>query len=201
MINWIIFDLGGVIVPESNDRIEKGISTKLKIDRGEFLQIKKKHENDLTTGKITLLEFYSIFFNIMGENIEANNLVTEHVNLYEQYSSKWDKSILDLIINLKKKYKIACLTNTEFEIAQYNKGKGLFEYFDKSFISSDIGLKKPDQNIFEFVLKDLNCNPKNLLFIDDKIENVIAAKNLGINCIHYKPSNQLSSAIKFYESS
>ncbi|MFR3313439.1 MAG: HAD family hydrolase [Alphaproteobacteria bacterium] len=66
---------------------------------------------------------------------------------------------------------------------------------DKIFVSYELGLLKPDKAIYQSVLEKLNAKPEEVIFIDDKRENVEAAKSLGINGIVFD-RNTISRQIK-----
>jgi len=66
---------------------------------------------------------------------------------------------------------------------------------DKIFVSYELGLLKPDKAIYQSVLAKLNVKPEEVIFIDDKRENVEAAKSLGINGIVFD-RNTISRQIK-----
>ena len=53
--------------------------------------------------------------------------------------------------------------------------------FDYVYLSFEIGLKKPDKQIYEYVLDDLKIDAKNILFIDDDTDNILMAKECGWN--------------------
>jgi FMN phosphatase YigB (HAD superfamily) len=58
--------------------------------------------------------------------------------------------------------------------------------FEHVFTSADVGMRKPDLNFYEHVLKAIgeNC-PENVLFVDDKLENIVSAKSLGFRAIQF----------------
>jgi putative hydrolase of the HAD superfamily len=60
----------------------------------------------------------------------------------------------------------------------------LEDLFDKTYFSFKIGMRKPDKEIFEYVLKENNIEAKECLFIDDSKEHIETAEKLGIQCIH-----------------
>ena len=55
---------------------------------------------------------------------------------------------------------------------------------DELYVSYKIGALKPSQQFFKFILDKENVKPEETLFIDDSLNNVQAAKSLGINIIH-----------------
>tara|TARA_Y100001970_G_scaffold51759_1_gene65418 strand:+ start:3278 stop:3874 length:597 start_codon:yes stop_codon:yes gene_type:complete len=56
--------------------------------------------------------------------------------------------------------------------------------FNGLLISGEVGLIKPDLKIYELAINKFNLDPKNCLFIDDKLENIKAAKELDFKVIH-----------------
>src|SRR5690606_12199127 len=64
------------------------------------------------------------------------------------------------------------------------KFKNLDELFIKAYYSHQIGLRKPNKAIFEFVLKDAQLFAEETLFIDDSLEHIESAKALGIKTYH-----------------
>lgn len=99
---------------------------------------------------------------------------------------------MKLLEQLSKKYALFLLSNTnrihiksfENSMAKHY-GENYFQnLFDRIYFSSSIGMRKPDLEIFEFVLKENNLNPEQVCFIDDSIQHVLAAKITGINSFH-----------------
>ena len=71
--------------------------------------------------------------------------------------------------------------------------------FDKLFLSYEIGLIKPDDEIFRYVIKEIGDNPNNMCFFDDKLENVNSAKRNGMNAIQ-TTGDTLAEAIETMKS-
>lgn len=96
---------------------------------------------------------------------------------------------IELINKLKNNYKVYLLSNTNTmhisecrkRIAKQNNLKNFFDIFDKAFFSYDLGLWKPDPKIYFKVLDEIGLKPDEVLFLDDNIENIEAAKKIGLN--------------------
>jgi putative hydrolase of the HAD superfamily len=71
------------------------------------------------------------------------------------------------------------------------------KYFEAVFYSHLIKMIKPQKDIYEFVQKMIGFSGSEILFLDDKIENVNAAINYGWNAIHHNPSNPIE--ISFFQ--
>lgn len=88
---------------------------------------------------------------------------------------------LKLLDELKKKYKLACLTNTnpiQWPIAQETINAN--KYFEHQFVSHQMGKVKPDAETYEHVIKVLDLPADQIIFFDDSTKNVVAAKEAGI---------------------
>lgn len=70
---------------------------------------------------------------------------------------------------------------------------GLDDLFDRVFVSSDIGLVKPDPKAFEYVLDKMSFSPKESVMVDDSKRNIEVATSLGMNTIHFNESLDLIS--------
>ena len=92
----------------------------------------------------------------------------------------------------EKKYKLILLSNTnELHMNWVKENIGFYEefksYFDAFYLSHEIQLRKPNANIFEFVLNENKIKAEESLFIDDTEENIISASKLGIHTWHLNP--------------
>ena len=68
---------------------------------------------------------------------------------------------------------------------------------DKVFVSYRLKLLKPDPEIYRQVLKQLNLHPHEVIFVDDKLKNVEAARKIGITSIVFTPENIVSEMHKY----
>ena len=183
MTKVIIFDLGGVLVPEKGDYIAEQISEMLGISLEEFKENVAELKGRTSTGEITLLKMYQELVAKLGSDVSGQKLFNIHMRLYVETSVDRDHRILELVEKLKKNYKVVCLTNTEREIADFNKERGLFDLFEESYISPDMGFKKPDKNIYEKTLESLDVPARDTLFIDNDSSYIEGSESVGIPSI------------------
>ena len=93
--------------------------------------------------------------------------------------------------------KLSILSNMNFEFLEYLiKKEKWFKYFDNRVFSCEINLIKPDEEIYKFILKQISEQPENVLFIDDSESNILTAKKLGMNTIHFKNNHDVEKIIK-----
>ena len=190
-IKWIIFDLGGIIILETSDLINNKIADILNIPDEKLKETAGKLHRQITAGAITLLEMYSIITKELSIHISANILLEEHLKQFRMLATKHNAGVVDFIKTLKNVYKVACLSNLELEIADICRETKLFNYFDRAFLSTELKMQKPDLNVYLKVLDELECKPNEIIFTDDRIENVNAANKIGIHALHYSNLEQL----------
>ena len=99
---------------------------------------------------------------------------------------------VSLLETSRKSYRIFLLSNTnsihekgyrEMIIEKY--GSFIFDdLFEKSYLSHHIHMRKPDPEIFEYVLNDAGLNKEETLFIDDSPQHILAAKKIGMHAEH-----------------
>tara|TARA_B110000090_G_scaffold40463_1_gene44955 strand:+ start:105 stop:725 length:621 start_codon:yes stop_codon:yes gene_type:complete len=184
----IIFDLGAVIL---NINYENTIDefTKLGVKNAETFYSKKVQTelfNKIETGKISNNEF-----------LKALQKETKNAKI-KQVKIAWNAMLLDLpkerlqlIKKLKNNHTIYLLSNTNsIHINAFKEELGnkkwleFCELFDKMYLSHELGLRKPDAKIFEYILNEQKLKAEDVFFIDDSPQHIASAKKLGINCHH-----------------
>ena len=184
----IIFDLGAVIL---NINYQNTIDefTKLGVKNAATFYSKKVQTdlfNQIETGMISSNEF-----------LKALQKETNNANII-QVEQAWNAMLLDLpeerlqlIKKLKDNHNIYLLSNTNaIHINAFKEQLGdkkwlaFCELFDKMYLSHELGLRKPDVKIFEYILKEQKLKAEEVFFIDDSPQHIAGAKKLGIHSHH-----------------
>ncbi|MDY0104520.1 MAG: HAD family phosphatase [Lentimicrobium sp.] len=119
----------------------------------------------------------------------------------QQVDDAWNALLLDLparrierIKGLRSEHRIFLLSNSnqihyECFMSRFEKEFGfpLGDLFEKCWFSHQLGMVKPNQEIFRYILNDAGLNPAETLFIDDTLVHVEAARSLGIKAFHLQP--------------
>ncbi len=109
-----------------------------------------------------------------------------------------EKQTRNILRDLRGKYRLWLLSNTNpRHIQDEIEKKYLFpKLIDGAIYSFEVGVRKPDKAIYKIAMKKANVNKAHeSLFIDDLYENVRAAKNIGMNSIHFKSTQQLKEEL------
>ena len=102
-------------------------------------------------------------------------------------SLKVNQPMQDLLKTLhNREKKIYCLSNVDLESFSYLYSNfDYWKYFDGIYVSALLQFRKPDLDIFQYIISSTSVNTKNVVFIDDKSENLQQAANLGISTVKY----------------
>ena len=184
----IIFDFYGVISSRSvSVWIENIFKNKINFDLKE---IRKRYILDVDKGDISDEDRFEGLGKLAG--YPADDVRRECYRL-----AGVDVKVTDIIEKLKNDYKIILLSNASGTfLRKFIKDNGLYPLFDEVVISSEIRMIKPDKDIYEFALNKINLMPGEVVFIDDTLENVEAAKSLGITGLLFKNADVLKEDLK-----
>ncbi len=201
----IVFDFGNIFMALDYPKLFMGFSELLGFDfkietiPDDLMEIFERHER----GEITDEEWVWAFQKLKPE-LEPRDLIKVWNDLLVGLSPHH----LDFLKELRKEYKLFLLSNInsfhERWIDKYMKeehGVNDFktEYFDGYYYSHHIGKRKPADNIYRFVAKELQSKGlKKWLFIDDKIENVESAINNGWDAVVHPPEKDISIELQNY---
>ena len=106
------------------------------------------------------------------------------------------KGMRELVQSYKEKgHRIALLSNVDSHHAALIRNYGYYKDFSPVVLSCEIGVDKPDPRAYKIMLDQVNVDPKNCIFIDDKQENVDAAKALGIDAILFTTPEQIKTEL------
>ncbi len=188
---WIIFDLGGVLIEITPDRFYQNMSKEINIPV-EFIQ---SYKESMALGYKEPEIIINEFINKYGLNITSDYFIKKFVELY--IGKKID-GMFEFVKELKKEgYKIGLLSNTNKLHINYLKHKfSNFKDFDAVFYSYEIHINKPSLDAYRYVLEKLKVEPNKILFIDDTYENIKSAESLGIECIQVRMNHPSIKMIK-----
>ncbi len=191
-IQHIIFDLGGVIINIDYQKTVNAFHTLAPYDSGEYYLQHKQHIlfDELEIGSITPDAFRKNLRRLL--KTEADD---------EMLDKAWNALLLDipaerieLLKKLSKQKHIFLLSNTneihktafDRQVKRQFGMDNIDSLFEKAYYSHLVGDRKPNLSIFQKVLRENNLLPEQTLFIDDSIQHIRAASQLGIKALHLK---------------
>lgn len=194
-IKNILIDFGGVLyeINPMNSIIRfseiSGVSENI-LSSPDFYNT---HIAPFEKGIYSVKEFINYLCRVLNINI------TE-----EEFEEIWLKTLIaiypdsiNIMLALKKRFRLFLLSNTNLlHYKKFSKEcEQLFKIFDKTYFSFNIGLLKPEKEIFRYVEKDANLKPSETLFIDDSLANINSADILGYRTLHLTDRKFLSDLL------
>lgn len=195
MIKVIIFD--GINCISYQEALSIGLERDYKIPLEKTLPFFKGELQDCVAGKSDLKEVLPPYLEAWG----WKGGVDELLRYWFERDHKIDEGLISYIKELKSK-KILCLlatNNEKYRFAYMLDKMGFSKILDKSYCSALLGCKKPDKIFFQKILDDLeNIKKEEILFWDDKAENVKGAKDFGIHAKLYTTFEDFKEKMKQY---
>ena len=181
--NSLIFDLGKVVFDLSFDRVFKSWAA---LSGKNFNDIKSRFKFDdlfdkFEKNEVSAPQFRTMLSQKLNISLTDEDFDKGWCNLYmDAY-----KDIDNLLISVKRNYKIVALTNTNVIHSKVwpVKYAHVLQHFEKIFSSHEMAKRKPEPKAYKMVLDYLQCKPSEAIFLDDNIDNITGAKKIGIATI------------------
>jgi putative hydrolase of the HAD superfamily len=190
----ILFDWGGVLASGgAPDEMPTRLSKLVGIEPDQLRPIVKDLTNLLKVGKITIDEFW--------DRLEQKTNVTIPALKRDVWASldelRPENILVQYTDDLKKRgYKVAILSNTFPNTASDIESQGWYEPYSPVFLSSTIGLAKPDQAFYDYAIAELKDEPEKIIFIDDQQRCLDPAAKMGMSTILAKSPQQIIDDIE-----
>lgn len=177
-IKIILFDLGGVLVTwKGVEGLRDFSDGKMTLEESRLFWLNSEWVRKFERGMCKAPEFVKGILSELDFPVSEDRVLEAFLD--------WDRGpmpgAVELLAGLRSRYKLACLSNNE-EI-HWNRLKSEYSVdrlFDKCYLSHEIGMIKPDPEIYEYVVDDLGTDPSGVLFFDDNPECVDAARKSGM---------------------
>lgn len=191
----IVFDLGNVLLPfDYNIMIDKLDKIKPGLGKHFFDSYFADYDfhRNYESGKISEEKFIERMLEILDHTIDAETFYKYFSEIFKE-----NEEVTALLPELKKKYKLFLLSNTNSIHEKYGWNKCEFlKHFDSLIVSHKAGAVKPEEKIYRAVEKVSGLPSDEHIFIDDIEEYVNGAKNLGWDGIQFKSNEYFFDEMK-----
>ncbi|GAA3465811.1 HAD-IA family hydrolase [Nonomuraea roseola] len=144
-----------------------------------------------TLGQITEAQWVESVALALGGDERARQAVAEFAEV-----SFWvDEEVRALLAKAQERVPLVLLTNAMDTLEEHLDRLGLTYFADAVVSSARVGLAKPDPRIYELAAQVAGVAPSRCLFVDDRLENVEAARALGMIGIHFTEAGDLARAL------
>ncbi|MGE3801369.1 MAG: HAD family hydrolase [Candidatus Kapaibacterium sp.] len=193
-IECVLFDLGGVVVELT------GVETMIAWSGGDITEEDVWHRwlhseavRSFESGQIEIAQFGVE----LVEELKLTVTPEEFLRGFGSWLGGTYRGTEQIIPLLRKSVAVGCLSNTnplhwEIMTSQFT----LHELFDHHFLSFEIGMMKPDREIFEHVVEKIGIPPRQILYFDDNKLNVEGAKSVGMVSRHAKGMEDVAKILR-----
>ena len=182
---WFVFDLGNTLIKLAYERVIERVCNKAPVDRDGLIDLLEKPGGyrDLERGGVTFWQFYEF----ICENAGYTGSIGEFHDAWSDFFDGPIPGVEELLARVRAKYRVAFLSNSNEVHAELiqRKFSVLFTPDDRFVFSHRFKVAKPDPEMFRRALEVIGALPQHVVFVDDLLENVIAARSVGIQSYQF----------------
>lgn len=188
IVQAVIFDVGGVIIPKPNNSLlHRNLEEAFNADSATVKKLFDELLPKLQKGVISEDRFWELFSEKLGNPMptKTNNL------LMGDLSATVNADVKAIINKLKKKFTLAILTDTIPLHSRYLEEHGVYSDFSPIITSPEIGVTKQSPSAATISALRLSLVPQACILVDDKSDNVEVSKAAGMKGVVFTSAQQL----------
>lgn len=177
MIKFIYFDVGGTLLDWS--KVFEGAAKKFNLNLEDIGRVFDENHDDITKGVMSAEDFWDKCIKKYNlKNASDYDFLDSWVSDYQPI-----KEMHELIFKIQPKYKIGLLSNIYKGMLPLLLEKGIIPdiKYDQIVFSCDVGMMKPNLDIYVLAQKKAGFDSQEILLIDDREDYLEGAKKLGWN--------------------
>jgi epoxide hydrolase-like predicted phosphatase len=193
-IQAIIFDLGGVLVRTEDSAPREKLARRLGLGRAELEELAFGGTSGIQAqrGEIDIDQHWENVRQELGMTPDELRIFVDEFFR----GDRLDDELVDAIRGFRGEYKTALLSNAFSNLRYYvNEVWQIADAFDELFISSEMGVTKPDERIYRLVLQRLAVAPEQAVFVDDFSHNIEGARAVGMHAVLFRSREATLSAL------
>jgi HAD superfamily hydrolase (TIGR01509 family) len=188
MISWFLFDLGNTVIRLAYERVLENIRKDASISRDEMVELFEKPGSyrDLERGAISFAEFYEF----LCENAGYRASIHDFRVIWEDFFDGPVAGMEEVLDRVRERYRVAFVSNSNEVHAEVipRHYAALFRKDDRFIFSHRFKCAKPDPDFFQRALEVVGALPQQAVLVDDLLENVLAARALGLRAFQFRDS-------------
>jgi epoxide hydrolase-like predicted phosphatase len=184
MIKGVVFDVGGVLLRTHDQSGRRTWETRLGLKAGSLagLVFDSKLGRKAQLGQASLEEVWTWVADHLG--LSPEELAALKRDFWA--GDRLDRELCDYIRGLRSRFRTGMLSNNWARDGRAMAQElGIANCFDIFVTSAEVGVMKPDPRIYYVALERLGVSPPQAIFVDDFSENVEAARQLGMQGVHF----------------
>jgi len=194
-IRHVFFDIGGVLATNGWDREQRAVAiAKFGLDEAEFQARHEEMVAPLEQGQISLDEYLDI---AVFHQERAFSREEFRSFIFDQSKPFAETIEIAKAVAEGCTYWVMTMNNESEELNRHRICTfGLDEFFDAFLSSCWLGLRKPAHRFYDRALGISEARPAESVLIDDRMQNLAPAQQLGMHTIHYQSAQQLAQDLR-----
>lgn len=188
---WFLFDLGNTVIKLAYERVLERICRDAAVDRDELVELwdSAGGYRDMERGAVTFWEFYEFLCDRAG----YRGSIRDFQEIWSDFFDGPVPGIEEVLDRVRERYRVAFLSNSNEIHAEVipKRFSALFQTDDRFIFSHRFKTAKPDPEMFHRALEVIGALPQHAVFIDDLVENVLAARDVGLKAFQFRGSEAL----------
>lgn len=190
-VRAVVFDIGGVLEHHGDIGFAARWERRLGLEPGELFRRMGRSGlgEDANLGRISEDGYARAVGALFG--LDRRRTAELLDDLWDWYAGELNAEVADFFRSLRPRYRTAILSNAaaggqRLEEARYH----LSAMADVLVFSFEEGIEKPDHRIYRRTCERLGVRPEEAVFLDDREENVVAARQVGLRAVRFRGTAQ-----------
>ncbi|MCO5997070.1 HAD family hydrolase [Actinoallomurus rhizosphaericola] len=190
---WIVSDYAGVISDRPPQAATDSLARAVEVDPAQFWPVYWQERDPYDRGAVDAAGYWDRVCRRLDREATEDR-VRRLAALDLRLATYLDRGTLTALRNAHdRRVPLALLSNAPREWARLIDRQPWAAMFTHRFFSTDLELAKPDPAIFREVCRRLGAEPEEITFVDDRRENVEAARTIGIDAVLFTGAARLSA--------
>jgi putative hydrolase of the HAD superfamily len=193
-IRAVFFDLGGVIVRTEYQSPRERLAERLGMEYDDLNRIVFDSETgyQASIGAITSLQHWEAVMKRLKRPAEEMTVIRDEFFAGDIV----DRTILEFLRSLRGTHKTGLISNAWSDLRDFIVREKMDDAFEHIIISAEVGVAKPEPEIFRIALEQAGVSPNEAVFVDDFYTNIEGCEKVGIRGIHFKDAASAMQQLK-----
>ncbi len=195
MIRGVIFDMGGVILRTQDQSGRRKWEQRFGMQPWDLANL--VFGNPVAQAATIGDQPERAIWKHIGQTLKLNSTELEELERDFWSGDRVDMELVQFLRDLRRRVKVGILSNAWDGARAAVTGKfGLGDIADVFIFSAEERMAKPDPRIFQLAARRLGVQPAEAIFVDDVLENVQAARSIGMHGVHFRDTAQTIAEIQ-----
>jgi putative hydrolase of the HAD superfamily len=191
MITWFLFDLGNTLIKLAYERVLENVCREADVARDALVDLLEEGGGyrDMERGVVSFVQFHDF----LRERAGYRGSFRDFHELWSDFFDGPIPGMEEILERVRQRYRIAFISNSNEVHAEVipKRFAALFRPDDRFVLSHRFKVAKPDPELFHRALEVIGSKAPDAVFVDDLLENVLAARSIGMPAYQFRDAPTL----------